>query len=152
MIRTLAGMLIASVLAFGPAAAQSPDVMFEVGQSWTFEDAPQEESRLVIGAIQDDGDQQIIHVQIAPIPFRANADGFVIGGLVGHMPFAPEAVRKSVIALVDTDVAVSPEFKTGMKQWRDAEGGVFTISVGQAVDFVYEIHAADIPVAGGDEE
>lgn len=55
---------------------------------------------------------------------------------IGHMPFADEAIRSSVIELVEEGVRIHDDFKGGVAHWRQANGGVFTIAVSEAVDAV----------------
>ena len=50
-----------------------------------------------------------------------------------HMPFARAAIETSVTKLVK-DSSEIPAYKDGYDEWRNACGGVYTISVAQAVE------------------
>ena len=51
---------------------------------------------------------------------------------IEHMPFAREAVERSVTKLLKEGSKV-PDFQAGYNDWRNACGGVYTISVAEAV-------------------
>jgi hypothetical protein len=50
-----------------------------------------------------------------------------------HMPCTRHALERSVTKLVKDNMAV-PEFRAGYDNWRGACGGVYTITVAQALD------------------
>lgn len=50
------------------------------------------------------------------------------------MPFERAALAASVDRLIGTGAAPDPEFENGYRQWKDAEGGVFTIGVPEAIE------------------
>lgn len=145
-------LAVVTGLLAGGAAGQASDIKLKVGQVWTYQGAELEESRLTIGAIQDAPEGRIIHVQIAPIPMKTVGDGHMIGGMVGHMPFAEEVVLENLLTLEATGVSVDPMFKGGFQQWQDANGGVFTITPSQAVSLVYEITTTGDWVEEGSEK
>jgi hypothetical protein len=64
------------------------------------------------------------------------------------MPFDKTALAGSVDKLLATGVSPDPGFENGYKQWRDAKGGIFTISVEKVINLVFQTmrqqqHAAE---------
>ena len=52
-------------------------------------------------------------------------------------PFDQAALAASVDQLVAVNVATAREFEAGYRDWQEAKGGVFTISVSQALDAAF---------------
>ena len=48
-----------------------------------------------------------------------------------HMPFARDSIERSVTKLVNEGSV--PDFQAGYDEWRSACGGVYTITVGEAI-------------------
>ena len=60
----------------------------------------------------------------------------------GHMPFSEDAVRRSVNGLERSDASVTATFRSGYKEWKSANGGVFTITIPEAVAYVKDTFLA----------
>jgi hypothetical protein len=58
----------------------------------------------------------------------------MVGGVIAHEPFAMSAVLASVDQLTAEPAPADPLFAEGYKQWKDAHGGWFTISVAQSIE------------------
>jgi hypothetical protein len=72
----------------------------------------------------------IIHIRVDKVRLR-NCTGGPEPDKFEHMPFTRDAIEKSVTKLVkEGDV---PEFQDGYDQWRKDCGGVYTITVDQAI-------------------
>ncbi|WOR15708.1 hypothetical protein RYZ27_03405 [Hyphomonas sp. FCG-A18] len=127
------------------------DSQIEVGDVWTFKDAPLEQTKLYIRKIEDSTTGAIVHVSIYPIPFMMRPDGQMVGGRIGHMPFSRKTLTASLIDKVSIDMEESTDFEKGYQQWKDAEGGVFTISPAEAIIVVYSTFGATLPVDAVDE-
>jgi hypothetical protein len=54
------------------------------------------------------------------------------------MPFDNDALAASVDQLLENNVFAAAGFDEGYAQWKAANGGVFTVSVPQAIDFMFE--------------
>jgi hypothetical protein len=70
-----------------------------------------------------------------PVPAGLAIAGPTTG--IGHMPFDADALRASL----DKQIGSRPpptEFEAGYQQWRTANGGIFTISVPKAIEFVFQ--------------
>lgn len=62
--------------------------------------------------------------------------------VIRHMPFSKDAIDVSVLNLVETDVKLGPEFEDGVAIWKKQKGGVFNLTVSQAVDAVLSVTTA----------
>lgn len=72
----------------------------------------------------------IIHIRVDKVKLR-NCTGGSEPNTFQHMPFTREAIAKSVTKLVKEGEV--PEFRDGYDEWRKACGGVYTISVADAI-------------------
>lgn len=116
---------------------------FAEGQVWKYATRPGEsESRITIVRLDEDAEfGNVIHIYISDIEI-ANPDapqGKTT--YIAHMPYAEAALEECVFQLERISVEL-PEFQEGYRLWRQAfengEAGVFTVPVGQAIDFVQE--------------
>lgn len=136
MVRRL---LLAFLILFTTAAsAHADETPFAVGQIWTLSDPRYPDARVRIGRIEADG--QTIHISLwgapAPSPDVAAVTGPYL--TAGHLPITDEALRASVRAIVDEE-APPLQFEAGYAAWREANGGVFTITVPEIVAVLAEM-------------
>ena len=113
---------------------------FAPNQEWFYHARPQDAgSTVVIGLIQDDPKLgRIIHIAVRAVNIRNSR---VPGGVmtqVGHLPMSEAALAASVTQLKGI-VAPPESVSVGVKEWERAKGGVFTISVAQAVNYVEQV-------------
>ncbi|RJY09177.1 hypothetical protein [Aurantiacibacter aquimixticola] len=124
-----------------PVAAQ--EVHYEPGQVWTYETAPGDNGSLIkiqeIEALEGKEPIEVFHISMIGIRL---ADGTVLPGIM-HMPVSRRTLDHSVIELSDSDVPF-PDHREGLAMWRDANGGVFTISLAAIADVVREQVAASM--------
>jgi hypothetical protein len=69
--------------------------------------------------------------------------------VIAHMPFDRAALSASVDQIVSTGAAPAPQFEEGYQEWRSANGGIFTISVPQAVGAMFEMFEANLAATRG---
>jgi hypothetical protein len=108
-----------------------------VGQEWRFKGRPQDpDPRLIIDRLEQHPKMgTVVHISVRGVRIvNPRAPGGHVEE-VGHMPFAREAVQRSVTQLVHDSVAL-PAFESGYDEWQRAQGGVFTISVREGLDFI----------------
>jgi hypothetical protein len=123
-------------LLVGLPAAASLRPAYAPGQVWEYKTRAGDEGSLVKiqkiepypeAASQD----RVYHVSIIGVRFR-NAP---LSGTLGHLPVSRETLDASVTRLSESK-AEFPDPSEGIAQWRSANGGVFTIPLGQIVDVV----------------
>ena len=102
------------------------------GQAWSIKSEIPTSTKVVIGRIEPLQHHVVVHVSIIDIP---NMDKLTA---IDHMPFDQPSLATSLDQLLGTGAAPAPNFETGYKQWRDANGGFFTISVSEAIKVVFE--------------
>ena len=113
---------------------------FKVGQIWNYKTRPGEESStLVILKVEAaQGWSTIVHVGVVGLKIKGPKG---IQDTVPHMPFDEAAVKKSVTTKV-SDNGQLTYFREGYGLWNSAassgKGGVFTISVAEAVAAIEE--------------
>ncbi len=105
-----------------------PASRFRPGQVWAFKtpaDQPDAqltillvESRVPIGTI--------VHVGISGLTLPNG------GSTIQHMPFTELAVDQSVTTLLEPSGPV-PDFAEGYAEWKQANGGVFTVTVAEGL-------------------
>jgi hypothetical protein len=113
---------------------------YAAGQRWTYRSREQDAgSTLVIGSVQKRLlKSTIVHVMVDGVVCATSADPIVIS----HMPFSKQAIDASVIELVETGVEAGPQFEEGIATWREHNGGVFDLTVAEAVDAVVSVGPA----------
>ena len=126
---------IATCASVRSATAQTVD--FESGQTWTLKPPSTPGARIRIGRIEDD--RATLHISLWGVP-APNEITHIVGPtlVAGHLPIAAEALRASVDRLVDDDAPADLNFEQGYRAWREANGGVFTITVPEIVDVLVQ--------------
>jgi len=108
------------------------DPKFHAGQVWQYKTRPGEEDSFVtILRVESLGKKTIIHVRVDKVRLK-NCAGGPEPDTIEHMPFAREAIESSVTKLLKEDSKI-PDFRAGYDDWRNACGGVYTISIAEAV-------------------
>lgn len=111
---------------------------FQPGQVWEYETrAGEEASRLTICRIEDKDGHTVVHIYVDGLALKSPHSPDGVGRFIGHMPFREDAVRGSVRKLVETRPEL-PDFEEGYETWKANNGGVFTTSVAEGIDFVEE--------------
>ena len=121
------GFLFALVAIFhGDATAQT---RIEEGQVWTFKNAPSDTARLVIRKIERwEGGCEAVHISVYGLP---KVGDFL--GEVSHMPFDRKTLEGSLDKLAAEAPRADADFAGGYQEWKSARGGIFTISVAEAL-------------------
>jgi len=129
----LAAISIASVMIMSAAqAADKP--AFQPGQMWTVKNS---DIRIVIGRVEPfvkDKTAVSISVFNVPCPPQAGCKTTV----VAHAPFDATTLADSVDRLVATDAQTAPQFEGGYANWKQANGGVFTVPVSKLPDLLFK--------------
>jgi hypothetical protein len=135
-------MILSAALALmaGAAVAQEAPAPFAVGQVWTLKGAP-DGSRFTVMQIDIIAGETVVHGSPSGFPPVVLKDSVVlVSG--GHMPFSEDAVRRSVDGLERSDASVTATFRSGYDQWKSANGGVFTITIPEAVAYAKDTFLA----------
>jgi len=111
--------------------------VLEVGQVWAYRTRPGDQgSTLTIGRLEESAVAgRVVHISVSDVHIK---NPRIAGGYstqLPHAPFSETAIEQSVTELVGK-ASPPPDFEAGYQQWQQARGGVFTISVAEAVDFV----------------
>ena len=114
--------------------AQTPVPVFAPGQMWSVQSDVGSTIKIIVGRVEPFGLRTAIHVSVIDIPDQG------AGGPNGiaHMPFDETALSASVAKLMDTDAVPSINFERGYQNWQRDEGGVFSISVVEAVGLILQ--------------
>ncbi|WP_054436393.1 hypothetical protein [Novosphingobium sp. ST904] len=123
-------------MSLGLTGAAPQDRAYTEGQVWEYRTRPQDAGSLLkIQKIEREPESAglpiVYHVSIIGLHF----EGLPVGGELQHAPFSKSALDMSVTKLASANPAF-PDAGPGMAQWKEARGGVFTISVADAVSFV----------------
>lgn len=112
----------------------STDSKYSPGQIWEFKGRPGENaSRVTVLRIETlPKIGTIIHVRIDGIQFK-NCTGGPAPTSIEHAPFSKDALDTSVIRLIRSGTEL-PEYMAGYRDWLAHCGGVYTISLAEAVN------------------
>lgn len=115
-----------------PEPAPASDPKFAPGQVWTYHTRPSEPNAsltvLKLESLPKIG--LVVHVRLDGIRLH-NCSGGPEPTEIGHAPFAREALDRSVVKLIRTGGV--PPFEAGYQNWREACGGVYTITVAEMI-------------------
>ena len=119
-------------------ARNAADAMpgFAPGQLWSLKSTPPTTAKIVVGRIEDRNGRIVVHVSIVDVPVPKTIPAPNGTMIIAHLPFDRSALAGSVDRLLATKAKPAPDFESGYGNWKNAQGGVFTISVPQAIDFV----------------
>jgi hypothetical protein len=124
---------------------------YEPGQVWTYRTRPGEESsRLTVVKVEaHDKLGTIVHVRIDGVAQKNPHSPDGVSRVIHHMPFAADAIDRSVVDLVESGVAIPTSFEEGYRIWKEAvdagKGGVWTITVAQSISACEETLAKRRP-------
>jgi hypothetical protein len=113
-----------------------------VGQTWavkTLADAAVTIGRLETLEYEKDGQSRsldVVHMTIWGLKTLRMPDGNHSPGIAGHIPISPEAFLLSVSHCTGEGQSVDGSFEEGYEIWKDADGGVFTISIPEIIDII----------------
>jgi hypothetical protein len=115
-----------------PEPTETKDSKFRPGQVWQYKTRSHEQNStltiLKIESLPKLG--TIIHIRVEKIRLR-NCTGGPEPDKFEHMPFARDAIERSVTKLLKESSV--PDFHDGYDQWRNDCGGVYTITVAEAI-------------------
>lgn len=139
MMRQLCAFLLLFVFA-GPLAADEGGE-YEVGQIWSFETDPADTGALIkIQAIEfigpDEASMEVFHISMIGVNYSSIPGNDV----VQHLPVSRETLDMSVTSIVSSDRDF-PDHSEGVAMWREANGGVFTISLAEIAEVLRESYA-----------
>lgn len=140
MRAVVAAMVFMLALIPGAGAASAQTAIAE-GQVWTFNDAPAESARVFIQKIEPYGDGEAVHVTIYGLPMRPRP----FDGTIAHMPFERAALEASLDSLMDEPPRSDLPFSGGYRTWRDDNGGVWTLSIREAIAVTMKTMLAGTP-------
>jgi hypothetical protein len=112
---------------------------YEPGQVWTYRTRPGEEGSLLTVVKVEAHDElgAIVHIRVDAVAQKnAHAPGGV-SRVIHHMPFAADAIDRSVVELAESGVPVPNTFEHGYRLWKEAfdagKGGVWTLTVAESI-------------------
>jgi len=115
-----------------PQPTEVTDAKFRPGQVWQYKTRSHERSStltiLKVESLPNVG--TIIHIRVDKVRLRNCTSGPEPDNFQ-HMPFARDAIERSVTKVVSTGSV--PDFQEGYDEWRSACGGVYTITVAEAI-------------------
>jgi hypothetical protein len=129
MLRTaMAGLMLACLTAAAP-----PRPPYAEGQVWEYHTRPGDEGSLLrIQKIENlEGFGRVYHISIIGVHFA----GLPLSGQLQHAPVSDQSLDVSVTRLSGS-TTVFPDPAPGIAEWRQANGGVFTIPIAEVVGLV----------------
>lgn len=122
-------LLIALLALLGVSGQSTDRPAYAAGQVWEYRTRPTEPNSLLrIQQVETDpGDAPIYHISVVGVG--------IPGGAMPHLPVSKQTLDASVTRLSSRKPAF-PDPAEGIAIWRENRGGVFTIPVAEALDFV----------------
>lgn len=140
------GIIVALLAVTSAAAAQeTPDERYAAGQVWEYRARAEDEGSLLkIQAIETLPDMAavgpIYHVSVIGIHFSNPG----MATEIQHMPVSRQTLDASVIQLSERN-AVFPDPASGIQQWRQAQGGVYTIPLAEIIALTDQMLSNQMP-------
>jgi len=136
-MRTILALVAVLVTACG--AAQPGDDRYAEGQVWEYRTRPADAGSLMriqkIEAFPSGGSERVYHISI--IGVRLSNPG--VQSVLQHLPVSRETLDRSVTRLGSGgDFPGLAQTEEGIATWREAQGGIFTITLAEIVDVVDE--------------
>ena len=135
------------LVALGTSCVMDANESFQAGQEWNYQARVQDaNSTLLVGAVEDHPQLgRIVHITVRNVRVRNPHANGGYSTVIGHIPISEAALRDSVTELVASGKQTG-DVAEGIKTWREAQGGVFTTSVSQAVQYVEDVLVGGEPV------
>jgi hypothetical protein len=131
MARIVAMVLAGLCLLAVAHAAEAPE--FLVGQKWTVKDSGM---TIVIGRIEPfPGGKTAISVSVFDVPCPPGAG--CVTTVVAHAPFDSATLATSVDKLIAKDATPAQNFDEGYANWKQANGGIFTVPVSKLPELLF---------------
>jgi hypothetical protein len=122
----------------GVVGAETFSQPFAARQVWRYHAREGEEgSRIIVCRVEPDPNLgEIVHIHVTGLRFRNRRAPGGFSDQIGHMPYAADALRKSVLAM-EPGEAELPMFEDGYRSWRSefevGKAGIWTAPVPEAI-------------------
>ena len=130
--RVVALLALVVLWAGGAPAADPRD--FAPGQLWSVKGSA---LRVIVGRVEPVRDRTVVHVSVTGISGFPALPGVGEFDAVSHMPFDAGALAASVDRLLASEATPLRDFEIGYAEWKSAAGGVYGLSVPQAIEATY---------------
>lgn len=123
------------------ALQDTVDSKYHVRDSYSFKSRDFEpNARLIILKVEHQNKNgNIIHVRVDSIKIKSSENPVKYLTVINHMPFSEAALDSSGLRKIGKDKSIS-DYSEGYKEWRTSfdkgEAGVFSITVGKAVEYM----------------
>ena len=111
---------------------------YKVGDRWTYKTRHGEESSVlyIVKIERAENSNFIYHIYIDNLKMknRFMENGFQSN--LPHIPVSKKTLNDSVVALVRNDTLNLPDISEGYNAWKEADGGVFTITIGKIIEYI----------------
>jgi len=134
LMRKVAALyLVAAMIGFYGQSLSAQDLPdFAVGQEWLIKSIPPGTVKVIIGRIEPCRDKVVVHVSIVDLPAPQEAGALRVSQ-IAHAPFEKSALAASLDKLIATGVPPAQNFESGYEQWKEHKGGIYTVSIAQAL-------------------
>jgi hypothetical protein len=138
----LVGLLIAMPCLGDEPLAVPLAPIFAAGQEWSIRLCGQPTAKAIVGRVEPWKHKTVVHVSIVELSDLQNQSDMHIT-MIAHMPFDAQAFALSVNRLLAVNVAPIQEFSSGYAKWKEVHGGVFTVSISEALGFGQQPQTCD---------
>ena len=129
-------VLLAVIMAAEAGEAAKPG--FAPGQMWSIKSELPNTTKIIVGRVEAWNRTIAVHVSMVDVPIPAGVPDAGQTMRIEHAPFEQSALTASVDHLIGTGVPPNSGFESCYDEWRTAQGGIYTISVQEALAAMFE--------------
>jgi hypothetical protein len=111
-------------------------IPFAAGQVWRYESRVEEPNATVtICRIETLGDKSVVHVSLNNLQLKNPQTATGFQDSLPHLPMDEAVLRECVTELIEENAPL-PDYEQGYTQWKEAQGGVWTLPLAEIVDAI----------------
>lgn len=112
------------------------NIPFAPGQVWRYQNRLQEpESTVTICKLETSGDKSVVHVSLSNLQLKNPQTATGFQEEMPHLPMDEATLRACVVELIEENASL-PDYEAGYNQWKEAQGGVWTLPLAEIIDAI----------------
>lgn len=135
-------LLVSIAILLGVSYAYAQPEALQKGQIWTFQDAPSDNARIIIGDVEElwGGGETAVSISIVGLDRFQLPSGHISPDQIFHLPFAYDELVSFLLEPTNEQITAPDGYLEGYEMWKTAvkneKAGVFTIPPAEVITFV----------------
>lgn len=135
-------LLVSIAVLLGVSFACAQPEALQKGQIWTFQDAPSDNARIIIGDVEElwGGKEIAVSISIVGLDRVQLPSGHISPDQIYHLPFAYADLKTFLLESTSEKIETPAGYLEGYEMWKTAvsneEAGVFTIPPAEVIGIV----------------